>query len=481
MTMTQTTESATTRASEFRQSPAALKAIDTIIAEMRTHTDQIADVRGPIDGLGEQYEGYLKRAADSRGRGLLYPYLGSGLGNGALVELLDGSVKWDMICGIGVQFFGHSDEDLIRASLLAATENTVKHGNLQSNFGAFEFAETLVAEAKKKSNLAHAFVSTSGAMANENAIKICFQKHAPACRVVAFRDCFMGRTVTMSQIGDNAAARVGIPLSTQIDYMPFYDAIAAEEMGVAQYIASSVERLREYFDRYPKQHACFIFELVQGEGGFNTAPREYFVALMELCRERGVAVWGDEIQTFGRTERMFAYEMLDLGEYIDVLCVGKMTQTCATLFTERYNPKPGLLSGTFTGSSVGFAAGTRIIERLRDGNYYGQGGTNVQHHKLFCENVRTLAAKHPALFPKTESVEDIVGGVGGMMRMTPFGGDKSKVVKSCKTLYDAGVIMFYCGHGPFHLRMLPPLGVMKTEDWPRVFECVEKGLLAVAG
>jgi hypothetical protein len=42
-------------------------------------------------------------------------------------------------------------------------------------------------------------------------------------------------------------------------------------------------------------------------------------------------------------------------------------------------------------------------------------------------------------------------------------------------------VLFWCGHGPYHLRMLPPLGVMKLEDWPRVFACIEKGLAKVAG
>jgi len=41
-----------------------------------------------------------------------------------------------------------------------------------------------------------------------------------------------------------------------------------------------------------------------------------------------------------------------------------MTQACATLFTEEFNPKPGLLSGTFTGAANAFKVGTRIIERL---------------------------------------------------------------------------------------------------------------------
>jgi 4-aminobutyrate aminotransferase-like enzyme len=67
------------------------------------------------------------------------------------------------------------------------------------------------------------------------------------------------------------------------------------------------------------------------------------------------------------------------------------------------------------------------------------------------------------------------------MRMTPFGGEKGKVTKACRACFDEGVILFYCGHGPYHLRMLPPLGVMSLEQWPRVFECVERGLAKVAG
>jgi 4-aminobutyrate aminotransferase-like enzyme len=52
-------------------------------------------------------------------------------------------------------------------------------------------------------------------------------------------------------------------------------------------------------------------------------------------------------------------------------------------------------------------------------------------------------------------------------------------MKACRACFDAGVVLFYCGHGPFHVRMLPPLGVMREEDWPRVFECVQAGMSEV--
>ena len=56
-------------------------------------------------------------------------------------------------------------------------------------------------------------------MANESALKVCQQKTNGAPRVIAFQDCFMGRSTTMAQIGDSAAGRVGIPLNAQVDYM----------------------------------------------------------------------------------------------------------------------------------------------------------------------------------------------------------------------------------------------------------------------
>ncbi|MCW5764705.1 MAG: aminotransferase class III-fold pyridoxal phosphate-dependent enzyme [Phycisphaeraceae bacterium] len=472
-----------TLADDLHASPLVAQAVDTIVKEVRARSARITDVRGPASPAARQtYEDYMKRCADLRGRALLYPYIGSGLGHGALVELMDGSVKWDMICGIGVHFFGHSDPDLTAAALRGALGDTVMQGNLQANGDAYRFMDLLLKAAGRSSRLKHAYLSTSGCMANENALKVCYQKHAPASRVIAFKDCFMGRSVTMSQIGDAAANRIGLPLSTQVDYMPFYDPVAAARMGQGRYIDMCVSHLRQYIERYPRQHACFIFELVQGEGGFNTAPREYFTALMDVCKASGIAVWDDEIQSFGRTTSMFAYEALDLGDYVDVFCVGKMTQVCATLYTAEYNPGPGLLSGTFIGGSVPFAVGSRVLERLGASDFYGPEGRFARQHRAFCDQVRALAARRPEWFPRTGpcgEFADIVGGVGGMMRFTPFGGDKDKVMKACKALFDEGVIVFYCGHGPYHVRMLPPLGVFDERDWPRVFACVERGLAKV--
>jgi len=479
--MTQTAARATV-GERFFASEGVQHALEAIAASVRQHAAEITDVRPARAELRETYDSLMTRAGEARGRALLYPYIGSGLGNGALVELADGSVKWDMICGIGVHFFGHSDPGLIQQTVLGSIADTVMHGNLQTGFEPYELSEVLLEEAARGSNLRHCFVAASGALVNENALKLAFQKSGGAPRVIAFKDCFMGRTVTMSQIGDSAANRQGIPLSTLVDYMPFYDEAAAAATGMGRQIDLACRHLLSYIERYPKQHACFIFELVQGEGGFNTAPREFFLELMKICRQHGIAVWDDEIQTFGRTTSMLAYDALGLGEFVDLATVGKMTQACATLFTEAYNPGPGLLSATFTASGAACRAGVHIVNQLRHGDYYGENGRIAQHHRAFREHAKALIARHPDWFPKIEpgvlspTPADLVGGTGGMMRFTPFGGRKEKVNKALKACFEEGVVLFSCGHGPYHIRMLPPLGVMKMEDWPRVFACVERGL-----
>lgn len=484
MNASTTSVKSATRAAALHASPIVEDAIDRAVDELRKAQSGITAVRPALDDtVAARYRELLAEASEVRGKGkLFFDYHGSGLGNGPFVELADGSVKMDLICGIGPMFFGHSDPELTRITMRAAMSDIVLQGNLQMNEDSTELSRLLVDEASRCSRLAHVFLTNSGCMANESALKICYQKHAPASRVIAFENCFTGRSVTMSQIGDNAGNRVGIPLSTLVDYLPFYDGERGSEST-----CEILGRLDQLIERYPGQHACFIFELVQGEGGFNPAPRDFFVALMERCRKAGIAVWVDEVQTFGRTGQMFAFDLLKLGEYVDVCTIGKLSQVCACLYTKDYNPKPGLLSGTFIGSTVAIQAGLYMLNTLRQGEYYGPDGIIARHHQRFVAGVEDLASRHPEWFgpilsPTGKPLERtrLAGGLGGMMRFTPFGGRKEIVNKFMYNLYDEGVLSFYCGHGPYHIRFLPPLGVMKLNHWDDAFEVVERALARTA-
>jgi 4-aminobutyrate aminotransferase-like enzyme len=65
-----------------------------------------------------------------------------------------------------------------------------------------------------------------------------------------------------------------------------------------------------------------------------------------------------------------------------------------------------------------------------------------------------------------------------MLRMTPFGGDKAAIVSLVKRLFDDGVLSFFCGHGPFHIRFLPPVGVLTLEQFGQVMDIVEAAIVA---
>ncbi|MBG85120.1 MAG: acetylornithine aminotransferase [Phycisphaerae bacterium] len=451
--------------------------LDQIIDGIRRAQESIEGVRPPQPDRQAEARSLIETFGEARGRGLVFPLMGSGLGRGALVELTDGSVKYDFITGIGVHAFGHGDLDIIRTTLMAATADIVMQGNLHCNREAVDFSETLLTAAAGTGErlLKHCFLTNSGALSNENALKICMQKTCGAPRVLTFEHCFAGRTTTMAQIGDSAGARVGIPLNLEVEYLPFFDPNDPE--GSTQ---AAILQIEEAIRRYPSQHACLVLEPLQGEGGFNVAPREFFEPLMIRAKQAGIPVWFDEVQSFGRTESMFRFQ--ELGLQPDVVTIGKMSQVCATLFTEEMNPKPGLLSATFIGSTASLKVGRRMLERLQSEGAYGSDGRNARLHRSFREAAAELVDSKPHHFPslsdpsKQGSIDEVVGGAGCMMRLTPYGGDGQRIKALLNRMFDAGVVAFYCGHGPFHLRFLPPLGVLQEADIHEAMRIVSDSL-----
>jgi 4-aminobutyrate aminotransferase-like enzyme len=481
--MSTTGTTAATQAELFRSNADVRSAMRTIVEQLQQAQVKLTGEQPPRDELHATLESTLEHFATLKGRGAALPYIGSGLGNGPLVELTDGSVKWDMIGGIGVHMFGHSDPDLVATALDAALGDTVMQGNLQFNQDVIDFTTMLMEQASIDSRLAHCFLTNSGAVANETALKVVFQKNSPAQRILLFEDCFCGRTYSMAQLGDSAAGRDGLPLNMLADYIPFYDPDRPEESTKA-----AIDALETLLRRYPKQFAAFKLELVQGEGGFRIAPREFMVELMTRCRDAGLAIWVDEVQTFGRTERMFHFQQMGVGEFVDIVTIGKMSQTCACLYTADYNPRPGLLSGTFIASTAALRVGRRILERLRDGDYYGADGRIAALQKAFRLHANALVERRPECFPPiphedggSRDALGFAGGVGGMMRLTPFGGAKEKIIKLVRTLFDEGVVAYYCGHGPYHLRFLAPIGVLEESQFEAIFACMERALVRVAG
>jgi acetylornithine/N-succinyldiaminopimelate aminotransferase len=315
-------------------------------------------------------------------------------------------------------------------------------GNLQMGTIVPELLDLLLANAGGR--LRHGWIANSGSEANEIALKIIRQRQAPAAEIVAFRGCFHGRTSVMAEITDRPDYREGQPRRETLHYLPFFDHQEPQRARAA------LIQLQDLLATRRDQIACMVFELVQGETGFRTAPREFFAPLMRECQTAGVAVWVDEIQTFGRTGELFAFEKLGLGSYVDVVTVGKMLHGAATLYTEEYNPRPGLVSGTFAGSTVGLAIGRRIVERLLTEGFLGPDGRIARLGRLAEDRLRRLAHD---LGPRRIRAID---GVGAMWALELADVDHADVLALLRRCFDAGLLVYYGGTDAYRIRLFLP-------------------------
>jgi 4-aminobutyrate aminotransferase-like enzyme len=421
-----------------------------------------AKARAPLSPAA--YRRAQRALGRQRGRPLALPILLGGPAEGASVRLADGRRVLDWIGGIGVYAFGHGDADLLASAALAAAAGPVFQGHLLPGLEQLELGRRLLAHASPR--LRHVWLSLSGAIANENALKLIWQKHAPADRIVSFAHGFAGRTTTLAEITDKPAFREGLPLRGIALHVPFF------EPGARDPVAASVAALDAHLAAHPGRVAAMLFELVQGEGGIRTAPREFFVALMERCRAAKIAVWVDEVQTYARTGELFAHRTLGLERWVDVVTAGKALQGSALLFSPAYNPKPGLVSGTYAGATVGMAVGARIIERLERRGFFGRGGRVAKLGRRLSQRLAKLARALPA------AISD-VDGVGAMWAFTPFDGSSAAADAVIRAALDEGLLVFNAGAQPTRVRLLLPVNTTDAELAHGV-ACLERALRRVA-
>jgi 4-aminobutyrate aminotransferase-like enzyme len=432
-----------------------------------------AKVRGVKPGssspeIREAYTKAIQEYSRDRGRDLFYTFIGSGLGNGPFLELLDGSVKYDMITGIGINFFGNSHPSYI-AEVIDGLPQDVMQGNLEPGAEIPALLRALVSKVGPGCKINHAWLMGSGSMANEVALKIIRQKKSPATKILAFQDCFAGRSTAMQEITDNPSYRQGQPVYGEVEYLSFYN----PKLSLEQNIELTVKQVKEHTHRYPGKFAALMIEIVQGEGGFNYAPRDWYVRLFEEVKKAGLAIWADEVQTFGRTGELFAFQKFGLGEYVDVVTIGKLLQACAVLFTDEYNPKPGLVAGTFAGSTAALRSARRTVEMLCNEGHLGKDGKIEKLSKRFEQKLKALGEGN------CKGKMGEVRAIGGMIAFQPFEGTPDQVKAVLMKLFELGVIAFNCGHGPYLIRMLPPLPAMTEEDVDGVCKIIDQALCQV--
>jgi diaminobutyrate-2-oxoglutarate transaminase len=131
--------------------------------------------------------------------------------------------------------------------------------------------------------------------------------------------------------------------------------------------------------------AAVIVEVVQGEGGLNTASERWLKRLEKICRAREIVLIVDDIQAgCGRTGTFFSFE--PAGIKPDIVTLSKSLSgmglpLAVTLIRPDLDEwMPGEHNGTFRGNNHAFVTAAAAIEhfwkdgRLRPGSS-GQGPT----------------------------------------------------------------------------------------------------------
>jgi acetylornithine/N-succinyldiaminopimelate aminotransferase len=296
-------------------------------------------------------------------------------GEGMHIWDTDGKRYLDFVGGWAVTSLGHSPAVLQEA--LSRQASTLVHASPgYYNKPMIEFAELLTSV----SGMDKAFFASSGAEANESAIKLA-RKHGAvnlngAYEIITLKNSFHGRSLAMmSATGKEQWKELFAPKVDGFKHVPINDLDAC-------------------FAAVTNQTCAIMVELVQGEGGVHAVDEAYLYGLRKMCDMYGMLLIFDEVQTgMGRTGKLFAYE--HYGIMPDVITLGKGIgggfPLSAMLTMNKYDLfEPGDQGGTYTGAPLAMAAGYAVLRELLEQNLAGNAKKQGQYladclRKLSCE------------------------------------------------------------------------------------------------
>lgn len=438
--------------------------IDQLFSSILIEQQKFDSIKESDPNKAQLMKDLMDSYTELKGRGLFYDYFSTGRGHGPFTELVDGSVKYDLINGIGYNILGHSHPVIIKAALESATVDTMMVGNLQSYSEPYELSK-IILDQVKETPLKHIWFGGSGSFVNDMAIKILWQKASPKYEIISFQKAFAGRSIGTQEITANEAYRVGQPTLMKVHHVPHWDQNDPENST-----QKTIEALDKLYDERGDVFCCLTLELIQGEGGFIFGTREYYETVFEWARSKGIYIWIDEVQTFSRTQELFAFKMFGLEKYADICTIAKAMQGAAVLYSEELNPKPGLIAGTFNGSVPALKAGAKVVRYLTEGPFYGAQGRIKEIEEQFLGNLKRLSET------SCKGLINYCGGVGTMISFEVGNAGKDETLDFVKHLLKDGIIAFIAGKNPTRVRFLLPV-CLTDEHIEDIFQILEKSIL----
>jgi 4-aminobutyrate aminotransferase len=300
-----------------------------------------------------------------------YPLVAK-VGRGATVEDVDGNTFLDFAAGIAVVATGHCHPEVVAAIQKQAAELIHMSGTDFYYPSMVDLAEKLAAIAPGKESK-RVYFGNSGAEAIEAAIKL-VKFHTKRDKLIAFHGAFHGRTMgALSLTASRAVQRKGFgTLLSGVFHMPFPDTyrgtygIRPEHASADCLAYLENELFRRRVD--PDEVAGIFIEPIQGEGGYLPAPAEFLQGLQRICRQHGILLVADEVQSgMGRTGKWWACDYAGIEP--DIICTAKgiasgMPLSAIIARASVMNWTPGAHASTFGGNPVCIAASLATLGLL---------------------------------------------------------------------------------------------------------------------
>ena len=306
-------------------------------------------------------------------------------GEGVWLWDSNGKQYLDALSGIAVCSLGHANEKVAEA--ICAQSRQLIH---TSNLYGIGYQEQMAATLCQHAGMEKAFVCSSGAEANEAAIKIArlygHRKGAATPTIIVMEGSFHGRTMATLTATGNRKVHAGFePLVQGFVRAPYNDIAAIEK------IAANNQNV-----------VAILVEPIQGEGGVNIPDMDYLDKIRVICDANGWLMMLDEIQTgICRTGKWFAYQHSSSSP--DVLTVAKALGNgipigaCLTRGKAADVLQPGTHGTTFGGNPLVCRAALAVMSEMTEKNLcanasaMGQRLTNALEKALAdCELVADI-------------------------------------------------------------------------------------------
>ncbi|HYO98897.1 MAG TPA: acetyl ornithine aminotransferase family protein [Pyrinomonadaceae bacterium] len=381
-------------------------------------------------------------------------------GEGVWVTDVDGNVFLDCNAGVAVCSTGHCHPEIVRA-IQDQTAKLIHMCGTDYYYSQMPDLARKLDEIVPVPSPTRTHFANSGTEAVETALKLAM--HATGRqKFIAFFNSFHGRTLgSLSLTSSKIAQRIGFKRSVlDVTHVPYPNAFRhpftgeqTDEATVSRACLDWIENRLFKTTTPPEEVAAIIVEVVQGEGGYVPAPREFLQGLRRICDEHGIMLIVDEVQSgMGRTGKMFACDHHDLKP--DIMCLAKgiasgLPMGACVARADLMDWKPGAHASTFGGNPVALAAALKTIELLEGGLV----SNSAEVGAYLKEGLEKLKAKHACigdvrgygLMIGVEFVED-------RATLKPAPDLRDRIEVAC---FERGLIIL--GAGANTIRWSPPL------------------------